>query len=149
MCYLIRSFVIFNQSDLRTYVFCRPTLPLVIFLVFFLHSNQFLELHLACLCTWEWAARENIVSVFGGSSNSLNLHLIDTSQLQQNVPGYKSAIKDYHSTKIVEISSDSERIMEHFFEGHNRKIAQMKQDGFIPLTERKRPISFKGYMPIV
>jgi hypothetical protein len=104
------------------------------------------------------------------SDSTLNLHLIDTSQLQQflghickkknakgeylsptvyqafqHVSGYKSAIKDYYSTKNVKFSLESGRMMEHFFKGYNRKIAQMKQDGFIPLIEGKQPISFKGY----
>jgi hypothetical protein len=99
----------------------------------------------------------------------LNLHLIDNSQLQQflghicknknakgeylsptvyqafqHVSGYKSAIKDYYSTKNVKISLVSERMMEFFFKGYNRKIAQMKQDGFIPLIAGNQPISFKG-----
>lgn len=104
------------------------------------------------------------------SDGSLNLHLIDTSHLRQflghickkktaggeylspivyqafqHVSGYKSAIKDYYSTNNVKISADSERMMEHFFKGYNRKIAQMKQDGCMPLIEGKQPMSYNGY----
>lgn len=63
----------------------------------------------------------------------------------QHVSGYKSAIKDYYNNKNVKISEDSERMMEQFFKGYSRLIAEMKQDGFIPLVEGKQPMSFPGY----
>jgi hypothetical protein len=42
-----RSFLNFNQFDLQTYVFCRPTLPLVVFIVFFCIASSFSN------CTWQ------------------------------------------------------------------------------------------------
>ena len=102
--------------------------------------------------------------------SSVNLGMIDTSHLKQffghickkktargeylmpivyqtfqHVSGYKSAIKDHFSNKDVKISDASEKMMENFFKGYNRKIAQMKQDGIMSIIEGKQPMSFKGY----
>lgn len=66
-------------------------------------------------------------------------------QAFQHVSGYKSALKDYYNTQNVKISDDSLRMMEQFFKGYTRKIAQMKQDGILPLVEGKQPMSFRGY----
>lgn len=66
-------------------------------------------------------------------------------QTFQHVSGYKSAIKDFFSNNNVKIRDDTEKMMEQFFKGYNRKIAQMKQDGVICIIEGKQPMSFKGY----
>ena len=66
-------------------------------------------------------------------------------QTFQHVSGYKSATKDHFSNKDVKISDASEKMMENFFKGYNRKIAQMKQDGIMSIIEGKQPMSFKGY----
>lgn len=49
-------------------------------------------------------------------------------QTFQYVSGYKSALKDFFSNNNVKIPNDAEKMMEQFFKGYNRKIAQMKQD---------------------
>lgn len=102
--------------------------------------------------------------------SSMNLEMISTSHLKQffghickkktiggenmtpivhqafkHVPGYKSAIKDYFSNNNVKLSDETEKMLEIFFKGYNRKIAQMKQDGILSIIEGKQPMSFKGY----
>ena len=61
----------------------------------------------------------------------------------QHVSGYKSAIKDYFSNNNVKINESSEKMMENFFKGYVRKIAQMKQDGI--MYNVNHYMSFKGY----
>ena len=66
-------------------------------------------------------------------------------QTFQYVSGHKSALKDFFSNNNVKIPNDAEKMMEQFFKGNNRKIAQMKQDGVMSIIEGKQPMSFKGY----
>jgi hypothetical protein len=63
----------------------------------------------------------------------------------QHVSGYKSAIKDYYSNMEVEFSEDILKMFKQFFEGYVRRVAQLKQDGIMPIIEGKQAMSFKGY----
>ena len=63
----------------------------------------------------------------------------------QHVSGYKSALKDYYSTKEVKISGETEKMLKQFFEGYVRRIAKLKQDGVMPIVEGKQQMSFEGY----
>ena len=44
----------------------------------------------------------------------------------QHVCGYKSALKDYYSTKEIKISGEIEKMLKQFFEGYVRTIAKLK-----------------------
>ena len=66
-------------------------------------------------------------------------------QAFQHVLGFKTAIKDYFSNNNVKFSDQTEKMLENFPKGYNRKIAQMKQDGIMSIIEGKQPMSFKGY----
>lgn len=63
----------------------------------------------------------------------------------QHVSGYKSAIKDYYSTKEVKISDEIEKMFKQFFDGYVRTIAKLKQDGVMSIVEGKQPMSFRVY----
>ena len=63
----------------------------------------------------------------------------------QHVSGYKSAIKDYYTNQEIKISDGIERMFTQFFDGYERKITNLKQNGVIPIVEGKQPMSFKGY----
>ena len=56
---------------MQTYVFRRPTLPLVVLLIVHLYGKQFLELQLAGLRTQERATWELIYFVFEGIRDSI------------------------------------------------------------------------------
>ena len=63
----------------------------------------------------------------------------------QHVSGYKSAIKDYYSNMEVDFTEDILKMFKQFFEGYVRRVAQLKQDGIMPIIEGKQAMSFKGY----
>jgi hypothetical protein len=63
----------------------------------------------------------------------------------QHVSGYKSAIKDYYHAKRVKLSNECDSMLKDFFQGYERKIAELKQSGEKAIIEGKQPLSFSGY----
>ena len=45
----------------------------------------------------------------------------------------------------VDFSEDILKMFKQFFEGYVRRVAQLKQDGIMPIIEGKQAMSFKGY----
>ena len=55
----------------------------------------------------------------------------------QLVSGYKSAIKDHFTTDECEIKPDDDEMLRNILGGNQRKIANLKQNGVMPVVEGK------------
>lgn len=69
----------------------------------------------------------------------------ETIVSSSHLGGYRSAISYFYKQHGVEASLDQERVAEAIFAGHKRKIADMKQNGELPLVEGRQPLQFEGY----
>ena len=62
----------------------------------------------------------------------------------QHVSGYKSVIKDSYSNSDCDFKPDIDKMLKNIFGGYQRKIANLKQDGVMPIIEGKQHLSSKG-----
>lgn len=67
-------------------------------------------------------------------------------QSYDHVNGYKSAILDLYERQNVKPSTEIREMFTDFAQGYKRKIAILKQNGQIKITEGKAPLSFEGYI---
>lgn len=64
------------------------------------------------------------------------------------VESYSNAIKNSFRNEGSQIPADCEMMLTNFFRGYSRKVADLKQNGEMPLEEGKSPLSFDGYQYI-
>ncbi|KAF0767433.1 hypothetical protein AaE_002852 [Aphanomyces astaci] len=62
------------------------------------------------------------------------------------INGYKSAIKFLNSERKCDASVELELTLKQFAKGYKRHVAQLKEDGEIPMREGKCPMPKEGYM---
>lgn len=67
-------------------------------------------------------------------------------QSYQHVSGFKSAIKNFYRCCGVTFDEEADKMLKDFFDGYERKIADLKQKGEISTMEGKQPLTFAGYM---
>eukprot|EP01032_Pedospumella_encystans_P016315 gene16315-18618_t len=65
-------------------------------------------------------------------------------QSYQHVSGYKSAIKFEFKNRRVPVPEETDLILSDLFGGYKRKVAELKQNGELPVGEGKQPITFEG-----
>lgn len=61
------------------------------------------------------------------------------------IGGYRSAINHLYRERLVPIPPELKQSMDDFVRGYRRRIAQAKEEGDIPITEGKRPLTVQGY----
>jgi len=66
-------------------------------------------------------------------------------QSYDHVNGYKSAILDMYEIQNVKPTTAIKDMFNDFAKGYKRKIASLKQQGEIKITEGKAPLTFQGY----
>lgn len=66
-------------------------------------------------------------------------------QSYNHVNGYKSAILDFYDKQGLKANADMKEMFTDFIHGYKRKVASLKQDGEMKVTEGKSPLSFEGY----
>jgi hypothetical protein len=62
-----------------------------------------------------------------------------------HVQGYRSAIIDLYKSRNLPAPELNKTKMSEFVSGYKRKIAQLKEDGELPMMEGKSPMSNTGY----
>ena len=66
-------------------------------------------------------------------------------QSYNHVNGYKSAILDLYDKQGLKANAEMKEMFTDFIHGYKRKVASLKQDGEMKITEGKAPLSFEGY----
>lgn len=63
----------------------------------------------------------------------------------QHVNGYRSALKHLYREQGMRASDDVEHVLKETMDGFKRRIALLKEDGMMPQTEGKQPMSVQGF----